>query len=78
MAKNKKVWVNSTRTKTASDVDSLGECDALIRRANRNMTSLKEQGAHQPDAPPRIRDAYLYQRIVLRQLQDRRQELPVE
>lgn len=37
------IWIDSARTKTASDVTNIGECEALIRRFARDIAHLHEK-----------------------------------
>lgn len=69
------LWIDSARTRTASDIIELGECDALIRRFARDISELIATGADKPEAPRPQRQALHYRNLTLTSLKARRTKL---
>lgn len=74
-SRHQTVWVDSARTRTAADIFSLGECDALIDRFHRDIAEMKLKGAEAEDAPRNQRQALFYRTVGLRELEKRRSQL---
>lgn len=71
------VWVDSARTKTANDVSSLEECEALIKRFARDINEIhaKIRTTAETKAVEQMKRALFYRDLGLKQLKARLQQL---
>lgn len=68
------IWVDSAKTRTADDVTSIGECDALIKRFARDISEISAQ-IHAGLKHNRLDRALYYRNAALTALKARRQTL---